>query len=180
MPRMNPDTDQACPAARRATAGRMAGRGFHPGWIAVFRAAAAGAMLLAGLLTAAVAQEAELRISPRKVREDVRIVVLSQLSALQAGDFAKAYSFAAKGIRRQFDVRVFGLLMKRGYAPLLRQVKSDLGVVRDDGQGAAQVTVTVTDRLNRNTAYIYWLVQEEKGWRVGGVVLAQKPPQSDI
>jgi len=137
-------------------------------------------VFLAGLLTVAGAQEAELRISPRKVRDDVRIVVLSQLSALQAGDFAKAYSFAAQGIRRQFDVRVFGLLMKRGYAPLLRQVKSDLGIVRDDGQGAAQVTVTVTDRLNRNTVYTYWLVQEEKGWRVGGVVLAQKPPQSDI
>lgn len=137
-------------------------------------------LILLGMASGAKAQEPEARISSKKVREEVRAVVEGQLTALRKGDLAAAYAFAASGIKRQFDVRLFGLLLKRGYAPLLRHEKSDLGVVRDDGAGTAQVTVTVIDRLNRRTVYLYWLVKEEAGWRISGVVPEQKPPPGDI
>ena len=136
--------------------------------------------MLLGLFAAAGAAEPEMRLSPKKVRDEVKAVVESQLAALRQGDFETAYRFAAEGIRRQFDARVFGLMLKRGYAPLLRHTKADVGIVHDDGDGAAQVAVTVTDRVNRSTAYRYWLVQEEEGWRISGVVLEQKPPHGDI
>ena len=137
-------------------------------------------LILLGMASGAKAQEPESRISPKKVREEVRAVVEGQLAALRKGDLAAAYDFAASGIKRQFDVRLFGLLLKRGYAPSLRHEKTDLGVVRDDGTGTAQVTVTVIDRLNRRTVYLYWLVKEEAGWRISGVVPEQKPPPGDI
>jgi len=107
-------------------------------------------------------------------------VVTAQLAALQAGDFGAAYALAARGIKVQFDVRVFALLLKRGYAPLLKHDEADLGLVRDTGEGEAQVPVTVTDGLKRSTAYRYWLVKEAAGWRISGVVLEQRPPHGDI
>ena len=106
--------------------------------------------------------------------------VQAQLAALQSGDFATAYDFAARGIRRQFDERLFTVMIKRGYAPLLRPDRTDFGVVRDDGEGTAQIGVTVTDRQNRSTVYRYWLVKEGDVWRISGVMLEQRPPRGDI
>jgi len=132
------------------------------------------------LLATTGAAEPEMRLSPRKVRDEVRTVVEAQLAALQAGDFATAYEFAARGIRRQFDERLFAAMIRRGYAPLLKPDKTDLGVVRDDGEGTAQVSVTVTDRQKRSTVYRYWLAKEDDVWRISGVMLEQRPPRGDI
>jgi hypothetical protein len=139
-----------------------------------------GILLLLGLLSPARAAEPEMRLSPRKIRDEVKAVVEAQLAALRTGDFATAYDFAAQGIRRQFDERLFAAMIRRGYPALLRPGSSDVGVVRDDGEGTAQVMVTVTDRQDRSTVYRYWLVQEEAGWRINGVVLEQRPPRGDI
>ena len=139
-----------------------------------------GLIWLAGLLASGNATEPGLRISPKKVRDEVKAVVGAQLAALRKGDFEAAYGFAAEGIRRQFDARVFGAMLKHGYEPLTRHRKADLGIVRDDGEGTAQVDVTVTDSMNRSTVYRYWLVQQGQDWRISGVVLEQKPPHGDI
>jgi len=138
-----------------------------------------GLFLLVALVAGARAEETDMRLSTKKVRDEVKAVVEGQLAALQAGDFATAYGFAARGLKAQFDVRVFTLMLKRGYAPLLKRGSSDIGLVRDNGQGAAQVAVTVVDGLQRSTAYRYWLVLETEGWRITGVVLEQKPPRGD-
>ena len=128
----------------------------------------------------AQAAEPEMRLSPRKIREEVRAVVEAQLAALRAGDFSTAYDFAARGIRRQFDEQLFAVMIRRGYPALLRPGQADVGAVRDDGKGTAQVTVTVTDRQKDITAYRYWLVNEENGWRISGVMRELKPPRGDI
>ena len=120
-----------------------------------------------------------MRLSPKKVRDEVRTVVETQLRALRAGDFATAYGFAARPIRRQFDERMFALLLKRGYAPLLKPALTDIGLVRDDEEGTAQVPVTVTDAQKRATVYRYWLVKEGENWRIAGVTLEQRPPRGD-
>lgn len=134
---------------------------------------------LCGALGSAAA-EPDFRISQKHVRDEVRAVVTAQLAALAKGDFEAAYEFAAEGIRRQFDVRLFGAMIKRGYPRLLRQHSADVGIVRDNGSGAAQVAVTVTDPLNRATVYRYWLVREKTGWKISGVVVEQRPPRGDI
>src|SRR5882757_5091465 len=113
-------------------------------------------LLSLGLLAAARAAEPEMRLSPKKVRDEVRAVVEAQLAALRAGDFATAYDFAARGIKRQFDERLFAAMIRRGYGTLLKPDKTDLGVVRDDGEGTAQVSVTATDGLKHSTLYRYW------------------------
>ena len=125
------------------------------------------------------AAEPEMRISQKKVSAAVKAVVAAQLAALQAGDIKAAYAFAARGIRVQFDERMFGLLMKRGYAPLLRHQQTDLGLVHDNGAGAAEVPVTVTDGKKLSTSYRYRLVLESAGWKVSGVVPEQRPLHGD-
>jgi hypothetical protein len=139
-----------------------------------------GVIVLLGLCAGVRAVEPEMQLSPKKVRDEVRAVVEAQLAALQSGDFATAYEFAARGIRRQFDERLFAAMIRRGYAPLLKPDKTDLGVVRDDGEGTAQVSVTVTDRQKRSTVYRYWLAKEDDVWRISGVALEQRPPRGDI
>ena len=139
-----------------------------------------GMLVLCGLLVSARAAEPEMRLSPRKIREEVRAVVEAQLAALRAGDYSTAYDFAARGIRRQFDEQLFAVMIRRGYPALLRPGQADVGTVRDDGKGTAQVTVTVTDRQKNITAYRYWLVNEETGWRISGVVRELQPPRGDI
>jgi hypothetical protein len=141
---------------------------------------ARSALLWLVLLVSAGAAEPAMRLSPKKVRDEVRAVVEAQLAALRTGDFVTAYDFAARGIRRQFDVRLFAAMIRRGYAPLLRPGQADLGLVRDDGAGTAQVSVTITDSQKRSTVYRYWLVQEGEAWRINGVVLEQRPPRGDI
>jgi hypothetical protein len=164
------------PAPGDDSAGSIA-RGNRSGFLAALRMSVLGLMFLSGVLMHAAGPE--MRLSPKKVRDDVRAVVEAQLAALHRGDFATAYGFAARGIRREFDLRLFTLLLKRGYAPLLKPGPADLGVVRDDGEGTAQVSVTVTDFQKRATVYRYWLVKEADAWRISGVTLEQRPPRGD-
>ncbi len=152
--------------------------GHHARFFAALRMTGWVGLALFSLLTAGAA-ESELRLSPKNIRDEVRTVVETQLAALPAGDFATAYGLAARGIRRQFDERLFAAMIRRGYPALLRPGASDLGVVRDNGKGTAQIIVTLTDRQNRSTVYRYWLEQEEDGWRISGVVLEQKPLRGD-
>jgi hypothetical protein len=130
-------------------------------------------------MTVAAAAEPELRLSSKAVREEVRAVVEAQLAALRTGDFTTAYDFAARPVRRQFDERLFTLMIKRGYAALLKPASVDIGLVRDDGEGTAQVLVTVTDAQKRATVYRYWLMREGDHWRIAGVVMEQRPPRGD-
>lgn len=134
------------------------------------------------LLSFAIGQPAvapAMRLSSGAVRTDVKAVVAAQLKALQARDFDAAYSYAARGIKTQFDRPLFAALMERGYAPLLQHQTVDIGVVRDNGAGLAQVTITVIDPQQRRTTYRYALVQEDVNWRITGVVLAQSPSLGD-
>jgi len=129
---------------------------------------------------AGLAAEPELRLSPKKIREEVRAVVEEQLAAFRAGDFKHAYALASAGIKAQFDERLFAALIRRGYPALLRAGEADLGVVRDQDGEEAQLTVAVTDRQKRAIVYRFSLVKEADGWRINGVVLEQKPPRGDI
>ena len=120
-----------------------------------------------------------MRLSSGAVRTNVKTVVTAQLKALQARDFDAAYTYAARGIKAQFDLPLFALLMQRGYAPLLQHQTVDIGVVRDNGAGSAQVTVTVLDQQQRRTTYRYALIKENVNWRIAGVVLEQSPLLGD-
>jgi hypothetical protein len=105
-------------------------------------------------------------------REDERAaarVILEQLAALRAGDFARAYGFAAQEIRALFDLEAFTRMVRDGYAALGASTSAEISDVRvrDD---AAAVRVTGVAHGQPFSAR-YEMLREEEGWRVAGVTL---------
>jgi Domain of unknown function (DUF4864) len=139
--------------------------------------------LLLGIIFAlgshAVAAEPEMRLSPKKIRDEVHAVVEAQLAALREGNFTAAYEFASSGVKEQFDLPIFAAMIRRGYPLLLLSKEADLGVVRDRDGEVAQVNVTVQDRQKRSVVYRYLLVHQTNGWRINGVILEQRPARGD-
>ena len=132
-----------------------------------------------GLLGIASAAEPEMRLSAKKIRDEVHATVETQLNALREGNFEQAYEMASAGIKAQFDVRLFAGLIRRGYPVLLQANEADVGIVRDKNEESAQVRVTILDRQKRATVYNYSLVKEKAGWRITGVVLEQRQARGD-
>ncbi|HEY4245318.1 MAG TPA: DUF4864 domain-containing protein [Lacunisphaera sp.] len=138
-----------------------------------------GLLFFIGLFGIAYAAEPEMRLSSKKVREEVHATVETQLNALRRGNFEQAYEMASTGIKAQFDVRLFAALIRQGYPMLLQPNDADVGIVRDKDEEIAQVTVTILDRQKRVIVYGYSLVKEKAGWRINGVVLEQRQARGD-
>src|SRR5258708_34657266 len=90
-----------CHSERSEKSNSTAACGYHSGFFAALRMTVMGIGLLIGHF--AHAAEPEMRLSPKKVRDEVRTVVEAQLAALQAGQFCAACDFAAHGVKREFD-----------------------------------------------------------------------------
>lgn len=136
-----------------------------------------GALVLAVALPAQSAPEG--RVSSREVRNEVRATVAGQLDALKQEDFAKAYTFAALGIRRQFSLEVFEALIRRGYPQLLAHREHDFGVVRETRADRVFVDVDVIDPQGARTRFRYHLTRERAQWRIEGVVAIRSAPRGD-
>jgi Domain of unknown function (DUF4864) len=179
---MQPGVDKTltCRSEQSEESNGISARGRRRGFFALLRTTSAGIWFLFGLLMAAGAAEPQMRLSPKKIRDEVHATVETQLNALREGNFEAAYELASAGIRAQFDLRLYAALIRHGYPVLLQANEADLGIVRDRNEEVAQVTVSMLDRQKRTIVYSYWLVKEEAGWRINGVVLEQKPPRGDI
>ena len=138
-----------------------------------------GFLLFIGLFGVAHPTEPEMRLSSKKVRDEVHATVETQLNALRHGNFEQAYEMASTGIKAQFDVRLFAALVRHGYPVLLQPNAADVGIVRDKDEEIAQVTVTILDRQKHAVVYGYSLVKEKAGWRINGVVLEQRQARGD-
>lgn len=119
------------------------------------------------------------RLSPREVRDEVKLVVTDQLRAFQREDIAAAYALAASSIRQQFRLPIYERMIRRGYAPLLKHERADAGVVRDDGAAMAMLLVIVRDRDGRLIRYNFHLLREDGAWRVSGVLPEPTAPKAE-
>ena len=131
------------------------------------------ALLLALLVSA---QAAPLHLSKKAVSAAVQQVVEAQLTALRAQDYAAAYALASVRLQRQFTASLFARLIKRGYPALAHHARSEAGFVYDDGQGRAEVIISVYDGQDRQSDYRYLMVKQSDQWRINGV-LAEAPPK---
>lgn len=175
----NATTDPSC-HSERSEESMLAKTGSRfLGFFATLRMTAAVILFFGGLPVGTFAAEPEMRLSPKKIRDEVHATVETQLNALRDGDFERAYEMASSAIKEQFDVRLFAALIRHGYPALLQANEADIGIVRDKNGELAQVTVSMLDRRKRNVVYTYWLVKEEAGWRINGVVQEQKPARGD-
>ena len=120
------------------------------------------------------------RISPREVREAVRATVEGQLLAFENEDFGAAYTFAARGIRRQFSAEVFAAMIRRGYPALVRHARREIGLVRDNREGRAFVDATVFEARGQVARFRYQLALEGTSWRVEGVLPIRADTRGDV
>jgi hypothetical protein len=148
-------------------------------------------LLILGLtaLTARAADSEGLHYSRPADRREITAVVEAQLAAFRANDFDKAYGFAAQGLRQQFTVEQFTVMITRGYPLILHNERAEFGLPQDDGTSAV-LSVQVFAAGNQSAAYRYLLVKESAGstasggakgdpvWRITGVT-PEKPRTSD-
>ncbi len=95
-------------------------------------------------------------------------LVLRQLEALRAHDFAAAYALASTELRRNFSRAEFEWMVKRAHPEI---DGSDFAfVVRTHSAGDyLYVTVKVHGRNGQNVEALYEVVQEKGLWKVNAV-----------
>jgi len=103
---------------------------------------------------------------------EIRSAVESQRAALVAGDAARAWGYASRGIREQFgDADTFLAMVRDSYLPLIeaRDAVTLEGAVID-GQVIQPVRLVLPD--NTVMIALYPMVRERGAWRINGCVLA--------
>jgi hypothetical protein len=101
------------------------------------------------------------------VKNALNDVISRQLAAFQAGDFARAYTFAAVEIRSKYDRAAFEQMVKLGFPILTRSGSVEFGPALDDGENGV-VYVRVGDAPG-GQLYLYSLKREKKDWKIIGV-----------
>ena len=114
-----------------------------------------------------------LEISSEAMREELKGIVKSQLTAFRDDDYVTAYTFAAAGIKLQYPLAAFERMVKTGYPAIARFKSAEFGVVRDNGAEAV-VNVEVEGESSRVVHYQYLLRKEDGVWKISGVVEAKQ------
>ncbi len=95
-------------------------------------------------------------------------VVNEQLAAFRADDFASAYRQATSGVQQKFTQPQFETMVRRNYGDLAHAQRVEFGSVRVEGRTAlVEVFFYANDGAVR--VFLYSLISEQGGWKVGGV-----------
>jgi hypothetical protein len=108
-----------------------------------------------------------LRVSDPAVKSALSQIISEQLAAFHAGDFTRAYAFAALEIRNKYNRVAFEQMVRLGFPLLTRFTSTEFGPVLDDGENGV-VYVRVSDARGKQL-YLYSLRREGSGWKVMGV-----------
>lgn len=126
--------------------------------------------LIASVLTAAflampaVAQEAP-----------IQDTIKSQIDALKADDFARAFTFASPTIKGLFgSAENFGAMVKQGYPMVYRPGAIRMLELRSVN-GALWQKVMITDAEGRTHILDYQMIEAADGWQINGVTILPVP-----
>jgi len=95
-------------------------------------------------------------------------LVLRQIAALRAHDFAEAYTFASTELRRHFTPGEFEWMIKRAHPEVASSVYAFV-VRTHDAEGFTYVTVKVHGRNGENVEALYEMVRERGHWKVNAL-----------
>ena len=98
----------------------------------------------------------------------ITATVKDQLEAIRKGDYERAYSYAAPGLRRGGDLKRFEAMIRGDYPVVAENQGFVLGDIMHDDDSAA-VNVVISNAVGRVVVYQYRLGLEKDGWRVQGV-----------
>lgn len=107
-------------------------------------------------------------------RAAIRSVIESQIEAFRADDDARAYGYAAPGIRRMFpSPERFMRMVREGYRPVYRPRDVTFGALRESPLGPIQ-EVFLVDEAGIAWTALYSLEQQPDGsWLISGCRLVR-------
>ncbi len=107
--------------------------------------------------------------------EPIQQTINSQLEALQADDFATAFSFASPTIQGLFGTAEnFGAMVRNAYPMVYRPADIQMLELREIAGNLYQ-RVLVTDANGRGFMLDYQMIETTEGWRIDGVDLLPQP-----
>ncbi len=130
------------------------------------------------VVPAAHAEPSSAHVCSEPVKQELTAVIDGQLAAFRAGDYPKAYTFAAGGIKEMFPVDHFEMMVKTAYPLIAGSAKAEYGLAFDTGEDAV-VNVTIEDAKGQRAQYQYTLSKEKGVWKITGVV-EQKPEGTTV
>ena len=100
---------------------------------------------------------------------DIRAVISDQISAFQADDVARAFTFASPALRTAFgDADRFGSMVKAGYPMVWRPGDLRFLGLREGEDGKIQ-RVMIRDQSGHIHFLDYKMIETGEGWTINGV-----------
>jgi len=106
--------------------------------------------------------------TPVPAPHDLFAVVNNQLAAFRADDFRSAYLQASTGVQQKFTLPQFEAMVRREYAEMADATRVEFGSVNLE-DGTAKVQVFIAGRDGSVRVFLYSLISEQGGWKIGGV-----------
>ncbi len=113
---------------------------------------------------------------PAQAQQDpIQSTITSQIEALQADDFATAFTFASPTIQGLFGTpENFGMMVQQGYPMVYRPAEVQMLDQREIS-GALYQRVLIRDANGRGFVLEYQMIETPEGWKINGVDMAQQP-----
>ncbi len=105
-------------------------------------------------------------------------IVNQQLTAFRAADFPNAYRCASSGVQQKFTLPQFELMVRRNYGEMATAQRVEFGLASVQGS-TAWVQVFFFAANGHGRSFIYSLIAEEGGWKIGGVEESTRLPSHE-
>ncbi len=102
------------------------------------------------------------------LKKEFSEVIEGQLAAFRAGDYAKAYTFAASPIKGMFPAEDFETMVKNAYPVIAKSTAAEFGLAFDVGDEAV-INVRIENADKKSILYQYMLQKEDGKWKISGV-----------
>ena len=107
----------------------------------------------------------------------IQSIIQNQITAFQADDFARAFTYASPNIKGMFGTpENFGLMVRRGY-PMVHRPQTLRMLELREVEGTLWQRVLVTDQAGATHLLDYQMVETPEGWQINAVQLL---PQSGV
>ncbi len=107
--------------------------------------------------------------------EPIQNTIQSQIDALQADDFSRAFTFASPTIKGMFGTpENFGAMVKQGYPMVYRPADVQMMDLRDVAGNLWQ-RVRIIDQAGAGWLLDYMMVETAEGWQINAVQILPAP-----
>jgi hypothetical protein len=105
---------------------------------------------------------------PAPLPHELFSVVNEQLAAMRAADYPGAYRKATSGVQQKFTLPQFEAMVRRNYSEMTAAHRVEFGSMEVQGS-SAYLQVFFFDASGGARAFLYHLLAEDDGWKIGGV-----------